>query len=81
VAVDGKGAHEEDDEEDAEAPMRTLYSGNFTSEFIFNFLKSMERFNVTFRLSNDKPLLLDYALGCSTSDSVRFVLAPRCTDV
>ena len=81
VAVDGKGEQDDEEEEDVEAPMRTLYCGNFTSEFIFNFLKSMERFNVTFRLSNDKPLLLDYALGCSTSDSVRFVLAPRCADV
>lgn len=82
VAVDGKAdAGEEGEEDDQDEPMRTLYSGNFTSEFIFNFLRSMERFNVTFRLSNDKPLLLDYALGCSTSDSVRFVLAPRCAGV
>jgi hypothetical protein len=83
VAVDGKaeelGEGGEDDE-DLNDGVDTLYCGNFTAEFIFNFLRSMERFQVTFRLSNDKPLVLDYALGCATSDSVRFILAPRCTD-
>lgn len=56
--------------------LEPTYQGSFLSRYIFQFVKSMERSNITLRLARDKPLIIDYPLGCSSTDGLRFVLAP-----
>ena len=40
----------------------------------------MDRSGISIHLSPGQPLVLDYPLGCATTDYVRFVLAPKLTD-
>ena len=56
--------------------LEPTYQGSFLSRYLFQFVKSMERSNITLRLARDKPLIIDYPLGCSSTDGLRFVLAP-----
>lgn len=60
--------------------LKPLYQGTFLSRCLINFIKSMERSNLTLRLANEKPLIIDYPLGCSSTDGLRFVLAPTCPE-
>ena len=52
------------------------YQGNFLAEYLYLFVKSMDRFNITLRLKNERNLNVDYQLGCSATDGLRYVLAP-----
>ena len=64
----------------SEDELTTLYSAAFAVDYLFLFVKGMDRSGITLRLSPGKPLVLDYPLGCSKTDYVRFVLAPKVTD-
>lgn len=57
-----------------------LYSGDFAVDYLNNFVRNMEKVNVTLRLKNGNPLILDYPLGSVTTDSLRYVLAARMCD-
>jgi len=56
------------------------YCEEFSSEFLKNFTKSMERNSVTLSFTSDEPrvLLLEYALGLEASN-ITFLLAPKCS--
>ena len=43
-------------------------------------MQGMDRSGVSLHLSPSQPLVLDYPLGCSKTDFIRFVLAPKVTD-
>ena len=43
-------------------------------------VQGMDRSGVSLHLSPSQPLVLDYPLGCSKTDFIRFVLAPKVTD-
>ena len=73
--TEGEGAEEEDF-----AKYKLLYSGEFAVEYLNNFVRNMEKVNVTLRLKNGNPLILDYPLGSVTTDSLRYVLAARMSD-
>jgi len=79
-ALDGGGDASE--EEDGAAMLERLeamlpaYQGTFQAEYLYLFVKSMDRFNITLRLGHGGPLIVDYPLGCSATDSLRYVLAP-----
>lgn len=56
----------------------TIFCDRFGAEQLYNFVRGMERREVTLRLDNGKPLLLEYPLGGSSrTDYIRFVLAPK----
>ena len=56
----------------------TVFCDRFGAEQLYNFVRGMERREVTLRLDNGKPLLLEYPLGGSSrTDYIRFVLAPK----
>ena len=59
--------------------VRTLYNNDFSTEYLFLFVKSMERHALSLRLGQDRPLVVEYPLGCGTKDYLRFVLAPKVT--
>jgi hypothetical protein len=59
--------------------MTPSYQGNFLAEYLYLFVKSMDRFNITLRLAHERPLIVDYPLGCSATDGLRYVLAPTCS--
>lgn len=67
------------EEEDFEQ-YKLLYSGEFSVDYLNNFVRNMEKVNVTLRLKDGNPLILDYPLGSMTTDSLRYVLAPRLSD-
>ena len=61
-----------------------IYEGKFGCEPINNFVKNLERTNLTISLGKDRPLLLEYPLGSSIGmsskegkDYIRFICAPR----
>jgi len=56
--------------------LKPSYEGSFLAEYLYLFVKAMDRFNITLRLAHDKPLIVDYPLGCSSTDGLRYVLAP-----
>ena len=64
----------------SEDELTVLYSAQFAVDYLFLFVKGMDRSGITLRLSPGKPLVLDYPLGCSKTDYVRFVLAPKLAD-
>jgi len=82
-AIEGGG--DSCDEEDSMSmeekleDMTPSYQGNFLAEYLFLFVKSMDRFNLTLRLADERPLIVDYPLGCSATDGLRYVLAPQCS--
>jgi DNA polymerase III sliding clamp (beta) subunit (PCNA family) len=59
-----------------EEEMDVVFKDSFSAKYLLDFLKSMERQVVTLRLSEDKPLILNYSLGAEES-YVSFVLAPK----
>jgi hypothetical protein len=59
--------------------MEPAYQGSFLAEYLYLFVKSMDRFNITLRLAHERPLIVDYPLGCSSTDGLRYVLAPTCS--
>jgi len=74
----GDGCDEEDTVSMQERleEMTPSYQGNFLAEYLYLFVKSMDRFNITLRLAHERPLIVDYPLGCSATDGLRYVLAP-----
>ena len=55
-----------------------LFSGRFATDYLCNFTKSMDRSTMILRLNPpDAPLVIDFTLGCSTRDFIRYILAPR----
>lgn len=56
--------------------MTIVYDQKFSSQYLNYFFKSMERTTLTMKLSEDKPLVLDYPLGKDNS-YITFVLAAR----
>uniref|UniRef100_A0A6C0C1D3 Proliferating cell nuclear antigen PCNA N-terminal domain-containing protein n=1 Tax=viral metagenome TaxID=1070528 RepID=A0A6C0C1D3_9ZZZZ len=64
----------------SEEDLEVLYSARFAVDYLFLFVKGMDRSGITLRLSPDLPLIIDYPLGCSNTDYVRFVLAPKLAD-
>jgi hypothetical protein len=63
-----------------EEDLELLYSAKFSVDYLFLFVKGMDRSGITLRLAPGKPLILDYPLGCSRTDYIRFVLAPKVID-
>jgi hypothetical protein len=56
----------------------TIFSDRFGVEHLFHFVRGMERRELTLRLDQGKPLLLEYPMGGSSrADYIRFVLAPK----
>jgi len=56
----------------------TVFSDRFGVEHLFHFVRGMERRELTLRLDQGKPLLLEYPMGGSSrADYIRFVLAPK----
>jgi len=64
----------------SEEDLDVIYSAKFAVDYLFLFVKGMDRSGITLRLSPGLPLILDYPLGCTKTDYVRFVLAPKVTD-
>ena len=54
-----------------------LYYGRYNVEYLFLFVKGMERNTVNIYLGDDKPLVLHYPLGCTNSDYIRYLLAQK----
>ena len=54
-----------------------LYYGKYLVEYLFLFVKGMERSSINIYLGNDKPLVLHYPLGCTNSDYIRYLLAQK----
>lgn len=50
-----------------------VFQESFKLTNLFNFVKSMERTVITLRLLQNRPLIIDYPLGCSSTDHIRFV--------
>jgi len=71
---------DDDVEEEDFTRYKLLYSSEFACDYLNNFVKNMEKVNVTLRLKNGNPLILDYPLGSVTTDSLRYVLAARMSD-
>jgi len=59
--------------------MKTLYKDSFSTHYLGLFLKSMERQVIVMKISEEKPLILNYPLGAEES-FICFVLAPRQED-
>tara|TARA_B100000787_G_C16176739_1_gene289451 strand:+ start:258 stop:1178 length:921 start_codon:yes stop_codon:yes gene_type:complete len=55
------------------------YDGDFSASYLSSFLKSMERQVISMRLSEGKPLILNYPLGTEAS-YICFVLASKAND-
>lgn len=53
--------------------MQPVFQESFKLTNLFNFVKSMERTVITLRLLQNRPLIIDYPLGCSSTDHIRFV--------
>ena len=64
----------------SENELDIIYTAKFAVDYLFMFVKGMDRSGVTLRLNQGLPLILDYPLGCSSTDYVRFVLAPKIVD-
>ena len=60
--------------------LRPAFQGSFKLTNLFNFVKSMERTVITLRLLQDRPLIIDYPLGCSSTDHIRFVTSSTVAD-
>jgi len=80
-ALEGGGGDSGEEEDDVSMQerleeMAPCYQGNFLAEYLYLFVKSMDRFNITLRLGHERPLIVDYPLGCSATDGLRYVLAP-----
>lgn len=60
----------------AQAKLVKRYEEVFSATYLNHFLKSMERHQITMKLSEGKPLILNYPLGGDQS-YICFVLAPR----
>jgi hypothetical protein len=83
-ALEGGGGDSGEEEEGVSMQekleeMEPAYQGNFLAEYLYLFVKSMDRFNITLRLAHGRPLIVDYPLGCSATDGLRYVLAPTCS--
>ena len=61
--------------------MQPAYQGTYQLKNLFSFVKSMERSVITLRLAKDQPLIMDYPLGCSSTDGIRFVTSATAADV
>ena len=57
--------------------LTTVYGNDFSTDYLFKFVKSMERHAVTLRLAQTLPLVVEYPLGCETKNFLRFVLAAK----
>ena len=55
----------------------TRYASDFSTDYLFKFVTSMERHAVTLRLAQKLPLVVEYPLGCETKNFLRFVLAAK----
>ena len=79
-ALDGGGDVSDDDDRhlalERLEDMQPSYEGRFLAEYLCLFVKCMDRFNITLRLGTGVPLIVDYPLGCSATDNLRYVLAP-----
>lgn len=61
-----------------EDELHTIFSDRFGVEHLFHFVRGMEKKELTIRLDQGKPLLLEYPMGGSSrTDYIRFVLAPK----
>ena len=84
-ALEGGGGSDSGEEEEGLSMQEKLeemepsYQGTFLAEYLYLFVKSMDRFNITLRLGHGRPLIVDYPLGCSSTDGLRYVLAPTCS--
>lgn len=58
-------------------PSKVICSEKYSTEYINMFLKSMDKNTISIKLSNNKPLLLNYMLD-SEKSMICFILAPRC---
>jgi hypothetical protein len=56
-----------------------VFTGAFATKYLSSFVRSMNRTNVMFEMSQDSPLHVSYSLGHNDS-SVRFILAPKTDD-
>lgn len=58
--------------------LEVIYSNSFGVEYLYHFMKGMEKRDLTLSLDVEKPLLLEYPMGgTARSDYIRFVLAPK----
>lgn len=55
---------------------KVAFKESFSTKYLSNFLRSMNRTNVLFKMAPEKPLHVSYPLGCRDA-SITFVLAPR----
>ena len=81
-AADAGGSDENlyDNIEERLAQLEPVYNDRFLAEFLCNFVQKMERNTVTFRMAPSKPLIVEYPLGSSSTDRLRYVLAPLAHD-
>ena len=74
--VGGSDENNHDNIEERLAQLEPVYNDRFLAEFLCNFVQKMERNTVTFRMAPSKPLIVEYPLGSSSTDRLRYVLAP-----
>ena len=53
-----------------------LYTGSYLVEYLFLFVKGMERSSIIIHLTEGNPLILHYPMG-TNSDYIRYILAAR----
>jgi len=77
-ATDAAGSDENlyDNIEERLAQLEPVYNDRFLAEFLCNFVQKMERNTITFRMAPSMPLIVEYPLGSSSTDRLRYVLAP-----
>ena len=63
------------------ADLTTMYSEEYSTEYLKNFTKSMERSNVILSFNDNEPkvIVLEYSLGQENS-SINFLLAPKISE-
>ena len=73
---------DEDQIDDKTLRMEEKFREKFGAKFLHQFLKAMDRANITLYLSPTKPLVINYPLsgGDESHSYVRFVLAPKYDD-
>ena len=76
MAVDDRGDEEEAALREGPEPYKKVFQEQFHTEHLWNFVRSMDRTTATFKLCANRPLLLEYPLGDTATDYLRFVLAP-----
>lgn len=74
-----RSATDDQTKEIPQGPGEVIFKAAFATKYLSNFVRSMNRTNVLFEMSEGSPLHVSYSLGHRDA-SVRFILAPKTDD-